>query len=345
MKLKWNIVSASDFTNIAPAWDNVNAASEDLPILAASAIGCALAHFGEGGEAVCMASDGGEPVFGTILRKRNPLIWDSFQPSQLPLGPTVAVPRLDLRETTNSLAHALPGVVASVGLTQLDPKLVERPASSATQRTDDYIETAWIDVDAPFEEYWAQRGKNIRQNVRRQSNKLEAEGTPPRLAILESPDDVAGAIARYGELEMAGWKGREGTAIHASNVQGRFYAALLTDFCARGRGKIYQLHVGDRLVASDLCIEQSGVQVVLKTTHDEEERHYSPSTLLRYQAFRSFFDTGAIRRIEFYGKRMEWHTRWTDSVRTLYHMTWFRSSGVHRLANLAGHLRNDATAS
>lgn len=345
MKLTWDIRPADDFSSVAAVWDELNANAGDLPILAASTIGCALSHFGRGDELVCIARDDDSTVFGTILRKRNAIIWDSFQPSQLPLGPTLARRGFDLRTAIASLAHALPGVVASLGLAQLDPQLVERPAARAGERTDDYIETAWIDVNLPFEEYWAQRGKNLRQNVRRQSNKLEAEGTPPRLTIVESPDEVADAIAAYGELEMAGWKGREGTAVHATNVQGRFYAALLTDFCARGAGKIYQLHVGDSLVASDLCIEQSGVHAVLKTTHDEAQKHYSPSTLLRYQAFRSFFDSGSIQRIEFYGRRMEWHTRWTDNVRMLYHLTWFRSAAVGRLANLAGHLRDDATAS
>jgi hypothetical protein len=340
--MKWDLYRTDQFPDVARTWDEINAASRDLPILAARTIGCALQHFGRGDELIAIASEADRPVFGAVLRKRNAVVWDSFQPSQLPLGPAVNVRDLDLDATLASLAHTLPGVVASVGLSQIDPLLLKPPDRRAQHRLDDYIETAWIDVDMPFEDYWSQRGKNIRQNVRRQSTRLENDGTPARLTIIESPSSVADAVAAYGELEMSGWKGREGTAVHESNVQGRFYTALLTDFCGSGQGKIYQLHVGDRLVASDLCIEQAGFHVVLKTAHDEAEKRYSPSTLLRYHAFRSFFDRGAIRRIEFYGKRMEWHTRWTDNVRTLYHLTRFRSTAVRNLATLAGHLRTDA---
>lgn len=340
--MKWDFHRTDRFEKVAHTWDEINAASLDLPILSSRMISFALEHFGQGDESIAIAREAGRPIFGAVLRKRNAIVWESFQPSQLPLGPIVAAKNLDLGATVQSLTQSLPGVVASVGLSQIDPLLLERPADEPEQRVDDYIETAWIDIDTSFEEYWSRRGKNIRQNVRRQSNKLEAEGTSARLTIIDSPNDIADAIAAYGELEMSGWKGREGTAIHASNAQGPFYTALLTDFCERGCGRIYQLHVGDKLVASDLCIEQSGVHVVLKTAHDEEEKRYSPSTLLRYHAFRSFFDKGAIRRIEFYGRRMEWHTRWTENVRMLYHLTRFRSAAVRSLAKLAGHLRTDA---
>lgn len=337
--MRWEFHRAEGFHAVAQSWDEVNETSCGLPILAARTIACALRHFGRGDELIAIAREADRPVFGIVLRKRNAFIWDTFQPSQLPLGPIVGLRKLDIDAVIARLASALPGVVASIGLSQIDPMLFERPHRGNNHRVDDYIDTAWIDIDTSFEEYWSQRGKNIRQNVRRQSKKLEDDGTPARLTVIDSPNNVPDAISAYGGLEMSGWKGREGTAVHASNVQGRFYTELLSEFCAGGQGKIYQLHVGGRLVASDLCIEQSGFHVVLKTAHDEAEKRYSPSTLLRYQAFRSIFDAGTIRRIEFYGKRMEWHTRWTDNVRTLYHLTHFRSAAVRNLAHLAGRLR------
>ena len=42
---------------------------------------------------------------------------------------------------------------------------------------------------------------------------------------------------------------------------------------------------------------------------------------------------------------MEWHTRWTDNRRTLYHLTSFRHSLVKRLArSLANEAGNPAEA-
>jgi len=49
------------------------------------------------------------------------------------------------------------------------------------------------------------------------------------------------------------------------------------------------------------------------------------------------FDEGRITRVEFYGKAMEWHLRWTSDVRTLYHLNRYRWSGLKRLRFALGH--------
>ena len=46
----------------------------------------------------------------------------------------------------------------------------------------------------------------------------------------------------------------------------------------------------------------------------------------------SLFEQKDVRRLEYYGRLMEWHTRWTDNRRTLYHLTTFRHSLLKRLA-------------
>lgn len=34
---------------------------------------------------------------------------------------------------------------------------------------------------------------------------------------------------------------------------------------------------------------------------------------------------------EFYGRLMDWHTKWSDEIRTLYHVTAFRWAAAQRL--------------
>ena len=46
----------------------------------------------------------------------------------------------------------------------------------------------------------------------------------------------------------------------------------------------------------------------------------------------ALFEEQKITRLEYYGGLMEWHTRWTDNARTLYHLTSFRHSLLKRLA-------------
>jgi hypothetical protein len=155
---------------------------------------------------------------------------------------------------------------------------------------------------------------------------------------LQATRDVAGvldAIADYGRLEGAGWKARGGSAVSLDNAQGRFYRDMLEGFCRRGAGCIYRYWLGDRLAAMDLCIEHGDTVVVLKTAYDESlPSSLSPALLMREEACRALFAEGRFARIEFYGKVMEWHTRWTDEVRTLYHVNHYRWPALRRLHTL-----------
>ena len=150
---------------------------------------------------------------------------------------------------------------------------------------------------------------------------------------------MADGLRDYGALESTGWKAGGGTAIHPDNAQGRFYLAMLQAFCTRGLGRIYRYRFGDKVVAVDLCVENSDTQVVLKTTYDETYRTVSPAFLMRQEELRGLWAEGRIRRVEFYGKLMEWHTRWTDKARTLYHLNYYRWGFLPQLHAWVGERR------
>jgi CelD/BcsL family acetyltransferase involved in cellulose biosynthesis len=240
-------------------------------------------------------------------------------------------PGQEVEPLLSSLARGLPGMALIVGVTQQDPDCVPRPADTPRLQTLDYIRTARIAVSGSFDEYWSLRGKNLRHNMKRQRAKLAQDGIAARLEVLTRAEDVASAIVDYGRLESSGWKVAGGTAISADNPQGRFYRDMLEAFCRAGRGRIYRYRFGDRVVAVDLCIEGGGALVILKTTYDESVKTLSPAFLMRQEAFRGLFDEGRTKRIEFYGRVMEWHTRWSEDVRTMYHATWCRWPLLSRL--------------
>jgi len=274
-------------------------------------------HYSSGREVVVLGKSYGGTSFGAILNRATPGVWISFQPSQLPLGALVVGPGADWDDICESIATALPGPVASLGLTQLDPLLLRRPIARGVSL--DFVETAWIDVNATFSDYWAARGKSLRHNMRKQRSRLTEARIHTRLESITDPKLVPGAIEDYGRLESAGWKGELGTAIRADNRQGAFYTAMLQDFMSAGRARIWRYWFDDRPVAVDFGIESEDTLVVLKTTYSEEHKQYSPASLMREEYLKSIFDEGRVRRIEFYGRRMEWHQRLTDNVRVLYH--------------------------
>jgi CelD/BcsL family acetyltransferase involved in cellulose biosynthesis len=315
-------------------WDRLNAARHDLPFLSAQAIGAALQVFGQGHERLLLAKDStGEPVAMLLLVPDGRLRWATFQPSQVPLGAWVAQAGRSTTTLCRSLLRGPLGFALVVSLTQTDPLLAAREADAADTRHADYIPTAWIDVDGSFDDYWAARGKNLRQNLRKQRNKLATEGRTTTMQVWQAPQDMAGAIARYGALEAAGWKAGRGTAIHHGNDQGRYYTQLLEDAARLGQARVYEYLLDGQTVAMNLCLLRGGTLVVLKTTYDESlPKSLSPAFLLREEELQHFFAGGEVKRIEYYGRVMEWHTKLTEQQRTLYHLTAYRWPLLKRLA-------------
>ncbi len=322
--MTWQFAPAARFAEHAHAWDALQRSSTDTPFLQSAFIGPLLQVFGSGRELLAVHITDGRPDAAALLQPAGRGMWQTFQPSQLPLGPWLCHAEDDLAARSSTLMQALPGLTLGLGLTQLDPRLLQRPADSGALRTLDYIDTSWVDIAGSWADYWEGRGKNLRQNTRKAHNKLAAEGRPARLDTVTDAAHVPAAIAQYGALETAGWKAEGGTAIHPDNDQGRFYTQMLQNFCAAGQGRVVRYWFGEQVVAMDLCIDNGPLVVILKTAYDEAHKNLSPSTLMRHDEFKAWWDEGRYRRIEFYGKTLEWHTRWTVQERRLFHATAYR---------------------
>jgi CelD/BcsL family acetyltransferase involved in cellulose biosynthesis len=337
--MRWRIDPIAKLLPVAATWDALNAEAGDLPFLRADFLLPALAEFATGTEVLATLEDAGAALAMGIFRRARRGFWETFQPSQLPLGAFITKHGVSLDAAMPALARALPGVAVGVALTQQDPAIIPRPAPSPTLETLDYVDTACLRVSGAFDEYWALRGKNLRQNIKKQLAKLTQDGVVPRLDLIERPSEVADAIVQYGNLESAGWKAGYGTAINADNAQGRFYRSVFEKFCDTGSARIYRYSLGGRVVAMDLCLFGGGALVILKTTYDESLKSISPAFLMRHAYLPAVFAEKRCDRIEFYGKVMEWHLRWTDEVRTLFHVNSFRWPWVKSLRRRFGTLR------
>lgn len=327
----WELIPITEFDAHAVRWDTLQRECANLPFLESGFLKPLLEEFGTGQELLAFGYEDGKPCAAAILTKRRIGLWQTFQPSQLPLGAWISRTADNLPDLAKSLLRALPGINLILSLTQIDSLYLPRPEEEPYIKTMDYIDTAWVEIDRPFDTYWEERGKNLKTNTRKQRTKLQTENVTLSLECLTQPEAVAQAIEDYGTLESAGWKGKDGTAVHPNNAQGRFYRKMFENFCAQGRGRIYRYRFNDKVVAMDLCIEAGDRIVILKTAYDETYKTVSPATLMRRDEFRELFDSGKFKRIEFYGKVMEWHTRWTENDRKIYHTTAYRHALIGKL--------------
>jgi CelD/BcsL family acetyltransferase involved in cellulose biosynthesis len=341
--IEWNLTPATDFPSRTALWDAINDLGSGSALLQARFVTLLLRFFGHGRMRLGIATDAGTPVAMSLIEPARPLVWTSIQPAQAPLGLWLTTPDLDHGQAARALLRSLPGSALLLGLQQQDPRVSSRPRHGPGLRTLDYIHTARISADGTFEDYWTRRGKNLRHNLRRQLNRLEREGIQPRLEVTTRPEAMAAAVADYGRLESAGWKTRTGTAVAADNVQGAFYRALLETYAQTGDALVYRFFYNERLVAIDLCIHGSGTLNWLKTTYDETQTTSSPAALLRQASFRLAFADARIAAIEFYGPVMDWHTKWAEDFRTMYHINCYRWPWLAPLHEHQQHIRQALT--
>ena len=335
MPVDWQVLPARalvDDEGMRREWDALNAGAGDVPVLTSDLVAVAITSLGCGKERLFVGRRGQTVVAMAVLTPRSRVHWASFQPSQMPLGALVAASGEALAELGAGLLRSPHLNALVVSLTQLDPHAVTRETDTPTARFDDYVQTAWIDVGGDFDTYWANRCKNMRQNLRTQRNRLGADGTSTVMRIWRDRDQMAPALARYADLESRGWKAAQGTAIEADSEQGRFYRALLETAAGHGQAVIYEYLFNSRTVAMNLCVHRGGALVILKTTYDESLKPLSPATLLLEEQMRHFFASGEFRRIEYYGRLWEWQTKWIHSNRTLFHATVYRWPLLRKLA-------------
>jgi hypothetical protein len=328
--MTWTFQNAREaFHQNSELWDEINTKHGRHILLDSKLIELLIRHFGSQTTLLGQCKDQSNPAL-VLVNKVRAGIWQTFQPSQAPLGLVIFDKKENIKDQVMELVWNLPGLALEFSILQQDPDFTAFSDMKLDQRIQmvEYIKTARLTVKMTFEDYWEERGKNMTHNLSRQRRRLEDQHTRLSLVTVRDAHQVKYCIEEYGRLESTGWKAKEGTAVTADNRQGMFYRDVLETFCRQGEGVVYQLWFDDKIVASDLCLVRDGMMVMLKTAYDETLKGISPGLLLHQEIFRTVFTEGDIRVIEFYGRVRDWHTKWTDEMRTMYHLNFCRRRWV-----------------
>jgi CelD/BcsL family acetyltransferase involved in cellulose biosynthesis len=292
-------------------------------------------HFGGGTLSHATLVQGGEPMAHALVERRGAVRLRIFAPSQAPAPLIVARPGVDM-------AVALVGLVRSTRGTALlldVPKNDHECLPLAPGERLGFHEAVWgttisVNGHTSFPSYWDTRSKELRSNVRRYLRRAEGLSGGTRFSVSSEPGDISEAVQRYGMLESRGWKGREGTAIHPDNLQGRFYRALLEAFALDGQARVYELYIGESLAASRLMVRGDDMLVALKTTYDESLRAVAPGRLVSYSMLQHALSEPHPVTIEFYTRADQDAMQWATHVRPLTDVTLYRDALVGRVASV-----------
>jgi len=302
-------------------WDALNEAKNGgHPLLDSRFVNSLLEYFGSGNEHLfCFRGRDGFPQNMLILQRHRIGVWQSFVPSQAQISPALV--------SSPESMMALPGGWVLLNLMNLDPMF--SGSLDAWQRLpaiESYHATTMrICVTNDFDEYWAQRSKNLRKNVRRWENRMVRSELIPSLSVVSDPGEIPNALDRYADLEVAGWKGTAGTAIQRNTVQAYFYSQMLKKFAESGQAAIYEYRLGEHLAASRLTVSSKNMVVILKTAYDEKKSDFAPGRMLLKELIAQMFRTSKGVDIEFYTDATEEQLAWGTSNREIRHMAVLRN--------------------
>lgn len=329
--MKAYLFAVTEFANFTLDWNKLNQQTHDQAILTADFVQCLINHYFTGQEQLVVVKYNDVIVFIGFFEKVGLGRWQSVMPSQAPLGLWLTSDGRVKHKLLLNIAKVLPGFVFQIDLLQADSRYLKL---EPTIQQLPYIETGNKLVPAHYDEFFKTIGKNLRQNCNKAYNRAEREGDSFSTEVLTQSDGVLAGVIKYGEIESNSWKAEQGTAISATNSQGKFYQAMMTTLAQRNAACVWYFLVSGQVAAVDLCVINNGSLIILKTTFDESFSRYSPALLLKMQMIKYYSEQPelGVKNIEFYGKAMDWHKRLNSELRPIVHLSWQPNSILRWLA-------------
>lgn len=323
----WHSFSpGTDFGEHAVAWDACNQRLFGGHLLFDSRfVGKLLKHFGQGDERLVRRESASGQMEMCLLRPRAWGRWETFYPSQAQISPVMVSSRGSLQ----GLIDALPGMAMQIDFLGQDvpySNIVDGLAPGGQAIS--HATTISIALSGSFEDYWNSRPKNLIKNIRRYKNRLAQGDCKVEVLQLDSPEEMASAVARYGQLEAHSWKNLQGTAVLPDNPQGQFYADLLADLARTGNAIVYELWIDEHLAASRLVILDKRMFIILKTAYNKDMAQFAPGRLLLQEVIADAYRRLPGGMLEFYTNATADQLEWATHSRTIVHQTIYRNGAL-----------------
>ena len=172
----------------------------------------------------------------------------------------------------------------------------------------------WI----PLDESWAEPEMRLeagrRSDLRRARRQAEKMGAVETAIVAPTRAELPQFLDEAFQVEAAGWKGAQGTALAADPVRGAFFRRYAEMACAKGILRIGVLRIGGRPAAAQIAIESGSRFDLLRAGYDERFARCSPGMLLTAESIRYAARRG-LQSYEFNGDVEPWTKLWTHRER------------------------------
>ena len=172
----------------------------------------------------------------------------------------------------------------------------------------------WIPLDEGWREPEQKFSSDRRSDLRRARRRADQLGEVTVDVISPRKDELPPLLDELYDVEAAGWKGREGTALAADEPRRLFFTALAEVAADAGFLRLAFLRIGGRAAAAQLAAECGRRFWLLKVGYDEEFKRTSPGSLLMIETIRHAAGAG-FESNELLGTSEPWTRVWTDQER------------------------------
>lgn len=346
------IEDAGDLATDARAWNRLaERQAHPLPFNTYAWVSALVEHrVRPGARWVCLQAWRGSELIGVL-----PLIHGQRRRLGIP-GTVAATPAddqtqfLDLIAAPGEEAEAIPALVGAAIDSLPGCLLVEFPMlreDSATLLHATTPDRAWrasrspagtgayLPIGGEFPAYRASLSRNFRSNLNKAANKLaRADGVAYRFHRATGEDE--GDLDAFMAAEAASWKGDAGTAILCSEALVRFYRTLTRRLAEAGWLEWQSLHVGGRVIASNLAVMMGSRMIIWKLGYDAHSSRLSPGSLLMERVIERSHEDG-VTEIDLLTE-YPWYDNWRMARRSYEFLQVFPRSMRASLVTYAPHL-------
>jgi CelD/BcsL family acetyltransferase involved in cellulose biosynthesis len=170
-------------------------------------------------------------------------------------------------------------------------------------------------------------------DMRRARRHAEAHGNVSFQVLAPTPSELGPLLEEAIDVEAAGWKSREGSALRTDGPRRDFYRRYASDAARRGELRLCFMRIHGRAAAMQLALEWKRRLWLLKIGYDESFSRCSPGMLLMLESTRWAARRG-LHSVELLGVEAPWTRMWTDEVRPCVTVAVYpaRPSGLAALA-------------
>jgi CelD/BcsL family acetyltransferase involved in cellulose biosynthesis len=296
----------------------------------------------------------GGKVVGMLLLEHDSVSVSGLRLPALSLVAHPHAPQSDvLLAREESLASFMPAIVAALSERGIRWEVLRLPAlrdSSASwvESTHSALKPRvmsrlvghadYFDCTKGYASLEAKYRTSLKRRIGQALRQLSRMGEIEYSCVLGGLPESAQAFGKFLDLEGAGWKGSQGTAIAQSERLRAHYEELYALDAPQAWSEVHLMTLDGKVIAAQFCVVSGGIREVVKLAYDESLRKQSPGNVMLDHMLLISCEDERTNTFGLVG-RPPWLAEWAPSSHEVHDIWLFRRRAIARLGILSTRLK------